>query len=193
VDKTASIREVGRLLLHLGLIILLLGVFMSENIVYENVTTFSENDVQQIAPGISMQVTNIDMQYFVDDSNYTMIVTVHIIETDISNTSRILGTGNATITGTSHGNLYQVYIQSDSFRDVFVSISNYTQIGPDTFQAIVHAKIMPFVSFVWLGASLMVLAIIPMIVIETNTLLGMDKEQEKVLSDEVIEDSEIAA
>jgi len=117
-DKIVSTRELGRLILHLGLIILLLGVFMSENIVYESNGVYMETDTLEIAPGIYIQVTDIQMENFVDNTDYTLLVTIQIIEIDISNTSRTLGIGNATITshpsaipGRPPMTTHQVYIR----------------------------------------------------------------------------------
>ncbi len=194
-DKIVSTRELGRLILHLGLIILLLGVFMSENIVYESNGDYMENDTLEIAPGIYIQVTDIQMENFVDDTDYTLLVTIQVIEIDISNTSRILGIGNATITshpsaipGRPPMTTHQVYIQSDALRDVYVAVTDYSPIAPN--EVTIDTKILPLVSFVWLGAFLMISAMLPMLGMEVQALYGTFKGRGKDLYEDVSEDTD---
>ncbi len=191
-DKIVSTRELGRLMLHLGLIILLLGVFMSEHVIYESNAGYLENNIQEIAPGTYIQVTDIDLQYWVGERNFNMIVTIQVIETDSSNISRIVGIGYATITGHPGWNMvsHQVYLQTNAFRDVFIAVTGFSQIAPNTFQVTIHTKILPLVSFVWLGAFLMITAMLPMFGIEAQVLLRAFKGKEKDLYGDVPEESE---
>ncbi|TFH02424.1 MAG: hypothetical protein E4H14_17655, partial [Candidatus Thorarchaeota archaeon] len=110
-DKIASTREVGRLMLHLGLIILLLGVFMSENIVSESNAGYTETNVLEIAPGIYIHVSDINLEYFENERDFNMIVTIQVIERDSSNYTTLIGIGYATITGHPGWNMvsHQVY------------------------------------------------------------------------------------
>ena len=191
-DTLASTRQVGRLMLHLGLIILLLGVFMSENVVYETNAGYMIGNVQEVAPGIHIQVVEVDLQYFVHDRDFNMVVTIQVIETDSSNISRIVGIGYATITGHPDWNMvsHQVYLQTNAFRDVFIAITGFSQIVPGTFQVTVHTKVLPLVSFVWLGAFLMMTAMIPMFGIEAQAIFRALKGKEKDLYGEADEGSE---
>jgi len=191
-DNIASTRQVGRLMLHLGLIILLLGVFMSENIIYETNSGYLETSVGEIAPGIYIQVTKIDLQYFVNDRDFNMVVTIQVIETDSSNISRIVGIGYAVVTGNPEWNMvsHQIYLQTNMFRDVFIAVTGFSQVAPGVFQVTVHTKILPFISFVWLGPFLMITAMLPMFGIEAQALSRAFKGKEGHLYEDVPEDSE---
>ncbi|MHA2022574.1 MAG: hypothetical protein ACTSWQ_02825, partial [Candidatus Thorarchaeota archaeon] len=188
-DDIASTRQVGRLMLHLGLILLLLGVFMSENIVYETNAGYLENSIGEIAPGIRIQVTDIDLHYWVDNTNFNLKVTIQVIETDINNISRIVGIGIATITGHPDWSMvsHEVYLQSNAFRDVFIAVTGFSQVTPGAFQVSIHTKILPFISFVWLGTFLMMTAMFPMFGIETQKLLDAIRGKEKDLYDDTLD------
>lgn len=191
-DKVVNTREMGRLMLHLGLIILLLGVFMSEHVVYESNAGFVENSIQEIAPGTYIQVTDINLQYWVNDRDFNMVVTLQVIETDSSNISRIVGIGYAVVTGHPGWNMisHQVYLQTNALRDVFIAVTGFTLVAPNVYQVTVHSKILPLISFVWLGAFLMITAMLPMFGIEAQALLRSIKGKEKDLYGDVPEDSE---
>jgi len=186
-DKIVSTRELGRLMLHLGLIILLLGVFMSEHVVYESNAGFQEGNIQEIAPGTYIEVTGINLEYWVNERNFNMIVTIQVIESDT-----IVGIGYATITGHPGWNMisHQVYLQTTALRDVFIAVTGFSQVAPNTYQVTIHTKILPLVSFVWLGAFLMITAMLPMFGIEAQALLRAFKGKEKDLYEDVPEDSE---
>ena len=192
VDRIASTREVGRLMLHLGIIILLLGVFMSENVVYETNSGYLESNIRPVAPGIYIRVSDIDLVYFNHDRDFNMVVTIQVIETDANNNSMIVGIGQATITGHPGWNMisHHVYLQTNAFRDVFIAVTGFSQIAPETYQVTIHTKILPFVSFVWLGSFLMMTAMFPMFGIEAQALLKALKGKEKDLYEEESEDSE---
>ena len=191
-DPIASTRQVGRLMLHLGLIILLLGVFMSENIVYETNAGYMTGNAREIAPGIEIRVTSIDVEYLVNDRNFNIIVTIQVIETGSSNESLLVGIGYATMTGHPDWNMvsHQVYLQSNAFRDVFIAVTGFTQIAPGAYHVTVHTKILPFISFVWLGPFLMMTAMFPMFGIELQALQKAIKGKEKDLYEDAPEDSE---
>lgn len=187
-----STRHIGRLMLHLGLILLLLGVFMSENIVYETNAGYLENSVGEVAPGLYIQVTDIELHYYFDNTNFNMQVTIQVIETDSLNISRIVGIGYATITGHPDWNMvsHSVYLQSNAFRDVFIAVTGFSQVTPGAFQVTIHTKILPFISFIWLGAFLMMTAMFPMFGIESQKLLDAIRSKEKDLYDDVLDDIE---
>ena len=196
-DNIVSTRDLGRVMLHLGLVILLLGVFMSENVVYETnagYTILEPNNRREIAPRIFIQVTSIDLEYFEDSTNFNMIVTVQVIEQDTNTTGRIVGIGYATVTGHPNWNMisHQVYIQSTAFRDVFIAVTGFSQVPgmPGIYQATIHTRIIPLVSFVWLGAFLMMAAMLPMFGIEAQALQKALKGKEEDLYGEESEDSE---
>jgi cytochrome c-type biogenesis protein CcmF len=182
-DKLVSTREVGRLMLHLGLLILLLGVFMSQNVVYESNAGFVQNDVREIAPGTFIQVTDINLEHWVNENDFNLIVEIRVIETDAANNSYIIGIGYATVTGNPGWNMvsHQIYLQSTVFRDVFIAVTGFSQIAPGVLQVTIHAKILPLVSFVWLGAFLMASSMFPMFGIEAQLLLKSYKGKEQDL------------
>jgi cytochrome c-type biogenesis protein CcmF len=190
-DKIVSTREFGRLMLHLGLIILLLGVFMSENVVYESNAGYIKNSIQEVAPGTYIQVTNIDLDW-VNANDFNMVVELRLIELDASNNTYIIGIGYVTVTGNPGWNLvsHQIYLQSTLFRDVFVAVTGFSLVGaPDVYQVTIHTKILPLISFVWLGAFLMVTSMFPMFGIELNALRKAYKDKEADLYDNESEEA----
>ena len=192
-DNIASTRQVGRLMLHLGLIILLLGVFMSENVVYETNSGYLKGNFQEIAPGIKIQVIDInyDDRGNFDEMDFNMIVTIQVIETDSSNNNYSVGIGIATVTGHPEWGMvsHQVYLQTNAFRDVFIAVTGFEGFGLNTYRVTIHTKVLPLISFVWLGAFLMMTALIPMFGIEAQALLRALKGKEADLYGEVPEDS----
>ena len=167
---------------------------MSENIVYESNAGYEEGDWQEIAPNVFIRVTDINLHYWVDSHNFNMIVTIQVIEGDINNT-QIVGLGYATITGHPGWDMvsHQVYLDSNAFRDVFIAVTGFNQVQPGQFQVTIHTKILPFISFVWLGAFLMMTAMFPMFAIEAQALLNSIRGKEKDLYDEVLDDVDESA
>ncbi len=170
-SELLSTRQVGRMMLHLGLIVLLFGVFMSENVVYENNSGYTEGQVNHIAPGISLRVTDINLRHWNHDRDFHMIVTIEIIE----NNNTIIGIGYADVKGHPGWGMitHQVYVQTTALRDVFIAVTGFTTVTPipqPVYQVTVHTKILPFVSFVWLGPFLMIAAMVPMFAIEIGSL-----------------------
>jgi cytochrome c biogenesis factor len=131
-DKISNTRQVGRLMLHLGLIILLLGVFMSENVVYETNSGYTAGQVQEIAPGVYLQVTEINLEYSNHDRDFNMIVTVRVVENTTGGGAVITGLGYAVVTGHPGWNMisHQVYLDSNAFRDVFIAVTAFSTISP---------------------------------------------------------------
>jgi cytochrome c biogenesis factor len=156
-------RKLGRLMLHLGLVILLLGVFTSENVVHETNSTYGPDDTQEIAPGIALKVTEINLVSWSNPSDFELIVAIEVIEGDI-----IVGTGLVILVGhprwrvITHG----IYIHSTIERDVFIAVAGFIELAPEVYSATLHTKVLPLISFVWLGVYIMVLAIVPMTILE---------------------------
>ncbi|TET08012.1 MAG: hypothetical protein E3J86_11495, partial [Candidatus Thorarchaeota archaeon] len=179
-SELLSTRQVGRMMLHLGLIVLLFGVFMSENVVYENNSGYTEGQVNHIAPGISLRVTDINLHHWNHDRDFHMIVTIEIIE----NNNTIIGIGYADVKGHPGWGMitHRVYVQTTALRDVFIAVTGFTTVTPipqPVYQVTVHTKILPFVSFVWLGPFLMIAAMVPMFAIEIGSLRkSLSKKEE---------------
>jgi cytochrome c-type biogenesis protein CcmF len=184
-----NMRQLGRLMLHLGLVILLFGVFMSENVVYEDNSGYLENGVSEVAPGIFVRVSDIDLHHWVHDRDFNMIVTIEIIENN-----QIIGIGYATVQGHPGWGMvtHQVYVQTTAFRDVFIAVTGFstvTTIPQPVYQVTVHTKILPFVSFVWLGPFLMIAAMLPMFAIEVGFLRkSLKKKDEHLYEDEILDE-----
>ncbi|MGY5865486.1 MAG: hypothetical protein RTV41_12855 [Candidatus Thorarchaeota archaeon] len=74
---------------------------------------------------------------------------------------------------------HQVYLDTNAFRDVFVTVTGFSTLIPGSYQVNIHTKIIPLVSFVWIGVFLMVSAMLPIFGMETQSLLkalrGKDK------------------
>jgi len=192
-DKIASTRQVGRLMLHLGLIILLLGVFMSENVVYETNSGYRTNEIHEIAPNVFIQVADIDLQYFTDSTDFNMVVTINVIE-NTTQGFRIIGLGYTTVTGHPDWRMvsHSVYLDSTAFRDVFIAVTGFSQITPGDYQVTIHTKLLPLISLVWIGAFLMVSAMLPMFGMETQSLLkSLRGKEEHLYEDELEENGEV--
>jgi len=185
-EKIGSTRQIGRLMLHLGLIILLLGVFMSENIVYESNAGYVENEMREIAPNIYIQVHQIDLVYYNHDRDFNLIVTVNVIE-NTTQGFRIIGIGYSTVTGHPGWNMvsHSVYVDSSAARDVFIAVTGFSQLFPGVYQVTVHTKILPLISLVWIGAFLMVSAMLPIFGMEAQSLLrSLRGKEEHLYEDE---------
>ncbi|MGD9395589.1 MAG: cytochrome c biogenesis protein CcsA [Candidatus Thorarchaeota archaeon] len=171
-DKIAGTRQVGRLMLHLGLIILLLGVFMSENVVYETNAGYLPNEMLEVGPNVFIQVGDVNLEYWNHERDFNMIVTINVIE-NTTQGYRIIGIGYTTVTGHPGWNMvsHSVYLDSTAFRDVFVAVTGFSQFAPGIYQVTIHTKILPLISLVWIGAFLMVSAMLPMFGIETQSIL----------------------
>jgi cytochrome c biogenesis factor len=181
-EKIGSTRQVGRLMLHLGLIILLLGVFMSENVVYESNATYTTSTVHEVAPDIFIGVSDINLEYFHSTTDFNMIVTINVLQNTTSGWI-ITGIGYATVTGHPDWGMvsHRVYLDSTAFRDVFIAVTGFSQILPNVYQVTIHTKILPLISFVWIGAFLMVSAMLPILGMEVNSLVKALRGREKHL------------
>jgi cytochrome c-type biogenesis protein CcmF len=193
-DQIASTRQIGRLMLHLGLIILLLGVFMSENVVYETNAAYLTDQYNEIAPNVFIRVADIDLQSWVDATNFHMVVEINILR-NTTHGLQIIGVGYTTVTGNPNWNMisHMVYLDSTAFRDVFVAVTGFSEIGIGVYQVTIHTKILPLISFVWIGAFLMVSAMVPMFGMEIQSLLKSIHGKEAHLyedNEDVLETSE---
>ncbi len=197
-DKISGTRQVGRLMLHLGLIILLLGVFMSENVVYETNAGYLPNEMRAVGPNVFIQVDDVVLEYWNHESDFNMIVTIRVIE-NTTEGYRLVGIGYTTVTGHPGWNMvsHSVYLDSSAFRDVFIAVTGFSLVAPGVFQVTIHTKILPFISFVWIGVFLMVSAMLPMFGIETKSLLKSIRgkeahlyEDESESPEEIVEDFE---
>ena len=170
-ERIASTRHIGRLMLHLGLIILLLGVFMSENVVYESNSAYLADQMNEVAPNLYIRVADIDLQSWVDSSNFHMVVEINVV-TNTTQGWRIIGLGYTTVTGNPNWNMisHTVYLDSTAFRDVFVAVTGFSQ-GSEGLQVTIHTKVLPLISLVWIGAVFMILAMVPMSWLEMQSLL----------------------
>ncbi|MFW9799288.1 MAG: cytochrome c biogenesis protein CcsA [Candidatus Thorarchaeota archaeon] len=192
--RTLTMRRMGRLMLHLGIVVLLLGVFASENVVHETNAGYLLGDINEIAPGISVQVTGVNLVHWNHERDFLMVVTVHIVEGGVMQGSVLeggvlVGIGVATVQGNPEWNAvtHDVYIQSTAFRDVFIAVTGFRDAGGGALQVTLHTKVLPFVSFVWLGAFLMVMALMPMAFMDGAGLRRALQGKEEDLYEEVDE------
>jgi cytochrome c-type biogenesis protein CcmF len=187
-----TMRRMGRLMLHLGIVVLLVGVFASENTVYENNSGYLRGDATEIAPGITVRVSEI-IPVSLSENDFELIAEVQVIEG-----GHIVGYGLVSVKrdpdwgSVSHG----VYIQTTAFRDVFIAMTGVQEIVNDVFMVTLHSKMLPLVSFVWLGVFFMIASIAPLFVQETTGLWRALKEKEEHLYAEesmpVVEEEPIA-
>ncbi|MHA2140900.1 MAG: cytochrome c biogenesis protein CcsA [Candidatus Thorarchaeota archaeon] len=154
-----TMRRMGRLMLHLGLVVLLLGVFSSENVVVTQTNSYLRGDSAELgATGISIGVMEIDLIYWVDQYDFEMHVFVQVTEGTSAWIGVIVVRGNPQWQHVTQ----DVYVQTSALRDVFISLRTFSQIAPDAYTVDLEAKILPLVSFVWLGTFLMIMALLPL-------------------------------
>jgi cytochrome c biogenesis factor len=187
-EKIGSTRQVGRLMLHLGLIILLLGVFMSENVVYETNSGYLTSTIQEVAPDVYIRVADINPQYInsVDPPDFNLIVTINVLQNTTSGWI-ITGIGYATVTGHPEWGMvsHHVYLDSTAFRDVFIAVTGFSLIAPGTYQVTIHTKILPLISFVWIGVFLMVSSMLPIFGMEIQSFMkALRGKEEHLYADE---------
>ncbi len=194
--RTLTMRRMGRLMLHLGIVVLLLGVFSSENVVHETNAGYLLGDINEVAPGIVVQVTEINLHHWNHDRDFRMIVTVRVVEGGVMEGGvleggTLVGIGLATVQGYPEWGAvtHDVYIQSTAFRDVFIAVTAFQNVGGGALQVTLHTKVLPFVSFVWLGAFLMVMALMPMAFIDGAGLLRALKGKDEDLYEDEDETS----
>jgi cytochrome c biogenesis factor len=151
--------------LHLGLVILLLGVFTSENVIHETNYSYAANEMHEIAPGITLNVTETNLTSWNGPRDFEFIVVIDIIEGDV-----IVGTGIANLIAhpvwgmMTHG----IYVHSTVLRDVFIAVIGFVETAPKVYSAALNTRVLPLVSFVWFGVFLMVIAIVPMAILEVT-------------------------
>lgn len=182
-----TMRRMGRLMLHLGLLVLLLGVFSSENVVIDQTNTYLNGDSAELGDsGIVVGVAEISLIHWVNQYDFELRVLVQVTEGSSAWLGVIVIKGNPQWQQVTQ----DVYVQSSALRDVFVSIRTFNQLGPDTYTVDLSAKILPLVSFVWLGTFLMIMALLPLSAMEfsdfrkslkakTEDLYGQEDEQKE--------------
>jgi len=184
-----TMRKMGRVMLHLGMICLVFGVFMSENVLYETNHTYIEGDTVEIAPNIYLRIEDIDLVYWVHERDFRFEVTILVIEGETA-----VGIGIATIQGhPEYGSVsHHVYLHSNAFRDVFIAATGFTQVGPGQYSATLHAKILPLISLVWIGSFFMIAAMLPMVGIEFDAIRKAIREKEDDF-EEIRDDEQVEA
>ncbi|MFW9933266.1 MAG: cytochrome c-type biogenesis CcmF C-terminal domain-containing protein, partial [Candidatus Thorarchaeota archaeon] len=185
-----TMRKMGRVMLHLGMVMLVLGVLMSENVVYESNYGFMEDDMAQVADGIWVQVSEINILYWNGPTDFEIRVTVSVIEGNA-----LVGIGITSIKGYPQwGSVaHNVYLHSGILRDVFIAVTGFSQVLPGQYTVSLHIKVLPIVSFVWGGSFFMVAAMLPMVGIEFSGLRRAmkGKAQDLYGDDEQVENDEI--
>ena len=144
---------------------------MSENVVYESNSAYLTDQMNEVAPNLYIRVADIDLQSWVDSSNFHMVVEINVV-TNTTQGWRIIGLGYTTVTGNPNWNMisHTVYLDSTAFRDVFVAVTGFSQ-GSEGLQVTIHTKVLPLISLVWIGAVFMILAMVPMSWLEMQSLL----------------------
>lgn len=121
-----------------------------------------------------------------------MVVTINVIE-NTTQGFRIIGLGYTTVTGHLDWRMvsHSVYLDSTAFRDVFIAVTGFTQVVPGVYQVTIHTKVLPLISLVWIGAFLMVSAMLPMFGMETQSFLkSLRGKEEHLYEDELEENGE---
>jgi cytochrome c-type biogenesis protein CcmF len=111
-----TMRRMGRLMLHLGLVVLLLGVFLSENVVIDQRNSYLEGDSAQLgASGIELGVVEIVLVHWNNQYDFEMRVLVQIIDGGSAWLGVVIIKGNPEWQQVSQ----DVFVQSTALRDVF--------------------------------------------------------------------------
>ncbi|MFX0055969.1 MAG: cytochrome c biogenesis protein CcsA [Promethearchaeota archaeon] len=154
-----TMRRMGRLMLHLGLIVLLLGVFLSENVVINQTNTYLKDQSHELgSSGITVGVSEINLVYWINEYDFELQVVIAVIEGNSAWLGLLVVKGNPQWQSLTQ----DVFVQTTALRDVFVSLRTFDQVAPMTYSVELQARILPIVSFVWLGAFLMVMALLPL-------------------------------
>jgi len=163
-----TMRQMGRLMLHLGLVMLLLGVFMSSNIEYQSRQDFIRNIPQEIAPGLELRVSGIQLS----EDGLTLYVAIQLFQDNMS-----IGVGVASLTlfPGYENPVSNVYIHSTAGQDIFIAIAAYS--GSTGNMVTLQTKVLPLISFVWLGIFFMIMAILPSFVMEASGLFKAVKRK----------------
>ncbi|MFX1369843.1 MAG: cytochrome c biogenesis protein CcsA [Promethearchaeota archaeon] len=177
---TFTMRSMGRLMLHLGLLVLLLGVFTSENVVIDETNTFMVGHENTLGNStIAVGVIDIDLVHWENQYDFELHVLVQIKDGTSAWVGVLVVRGNPL-----WGHVTQdVFVQSTALRDVFVSLRTFDEVIPNVYTVDLQAKILPLVSFVWIGAFLMVAALLPLSAMELSALRQAFKKKDEDLYD----------
>ena len=174
-----TMRQLGRIMLHLGLVMLLLGVFMSSNIEYQSTQNFVVGIPQEIAPGINLEVHD----FGVSEDGTSLVAEIRLFE---GNTSFAYGYASVTAYPGYTNLVSNVYIYTSATQDIYVAISRYTG---SFLNVDLQTKIIPMVSFVWLGTFFMIFAIFPLFIIESSAFMkAIRGKEEELYEDEEYEE-----
>jgi hypothetical protein len=120
--------------------------------------------------------------------DFNLIVTINVGYWVDNTTFIITGIGYATITGHPDWAMvsHKVYLDTNAFRDVFIAVTGFSETAvPGLYQVTIHTKVLPLISFVWLGAFLMVSAILPIFGMEAQSFVkALRGKQEHLYLDE---------
>ncbi|RLI55173.1 MAG: hypothetical protein DRO87_07905 [Candidatus Thorarchaeota archaeon] len=137
-------------------------------------------------------MTNTNLERWVEELDFKMSVTIQVIETDAFSNEVIVGEGNATYEAFVDWNMitHHEYVQSILLRNVFIAISGFIEIAPDTCQVAVHGKVIPLISLVWIGVSLMIVSMVPILGIELWSLIravrGMEETSHAMAAEQSV-------
>ncbi|MFX1472217.1 MAG: cytochrome c biogenesis protein CcsA [Promethearchaeota archaeon] len=182
-----TMRRMGRLMLHLGLIVLLLGVFLSENVVISQTNTYLTDQSYELgSSGITVGVRDINLVYWNNEYDFELRVVILVTEGNSAWLGLIVVNGNPQWQSL----IQDVYVQTTALRDVFVSLRTFDQVAPMAYSVELQAKILPLVTFVWLGAFLMIMALLPLSAMELSSLRKALKEKQEDLYGPIEDDIE---
>ncbi|WP_455368799.1 cytochrome c biogenesis protein CcsA [[Eubacterium] cellulosolvens] len=173
--KTPILSNLSRSMIHVSLILILIGVFLSSSMEVSEEIPVKINEVKPIL-GIKLKVTNLRFSGPIG-SIYTQneILPAYsslVIDVEASSDGRIydgqLWTGLYTLYGLTSKPVIFRSIQEDIYITVGFTESLYqnlimklTESGePNLSELIVQVKIIPFVNLIWIGVSLLSLGII---------------------------------
>ncbi len=173
--KTPILSNLGRSMIHVSLILILIGVFLSSSMEVSEEVSVKINEVKPVL-GIDLKVTNLkfsgptDTIYTQDEilpAHSSLVINVEA-SSDGRNYDGQLWTGLYTLYGLTSRPVIFRSIQEDIYITVGFTESLYqnlimklTESGePNLSELMVQVKIIPYVNLIWIGVSLLSLGII---------------------------------
>ena len=176
-EEKNLLRKSSQTMLHLSFLLILVGALLSANTTHAASITVQEGTVMEI-PGTTLIIEIKGLK------QNTSTTGLHAADYDtefiISSGGRMVGYGISRLY-VDHSNRvgHKVTIISNLFGDIYIVTENvaiHPTFGTFDFAAL-QIKIIPFVSFLWIGSLLLHFAIIPLVIVRFIQLKEILKEE----------------
>ncbi|MCK5659964.1 MAG: cytochrome c biogenesis protein CcsA, partial [Methanosarcinales archaeon] len=161
-----KLRLVAPHIVHLGIVLMLVGVLLSTYASSETVLFMGMNEKKEVA-GYEIQLTDLS---FPLSHTHTSAVLTKIGTYGIYKNGRLLDSGEASFREIDDEFITDPFIYRGLFADVNV---RYQGIGTTTpvFVSIANVRVIPGMTIIWFGCILMVIGIIPLLIWSTKNQL----------------------